>query len=151
MWKRIIKAWRVLMGTPTYNDDEHFMATKREMEALLKDLMGSMESVREFIPVMHTHQEFIKLNTQIKRLILFVRNNYVEEIGTGQHSRFLTIIDVALFYMSLEMDRRGKEVVPAPTEREVLALENSLGTGSVEPGSQTFGPGHLRQGGPRGQ
>ncbi len=151
MWKRIIKAWRVLMGTPTYNDDESFMNTKREMELLLKDLEHCMVSVREFIPVMHSHQEFMKINVQVKRLILFIRNNYGREITDGQHSRFLTVIDVALFYLNRELEGRGREVTPAPTEREVMLMDNAVGLGPVADPKHMDGGHHWPiQGGPNG-
>jgi len=132
MWKRIMKSWRVLRGIPTYNDDDHFMETKLEVELVLKDLKNSMESVREFIPVMHTHQEFIRLNTQTKRLTLFVRENYGEEILDGSHSRLTTTVDVALYYMTRELESRGHKITPAPSVRDVLEMENAVGLGPIQ-------------------
>ncbi|KKK66367.1 hypothetical protein LCGC14_2964840, partial [marine sediment metagenome] len=100
MWKRIIKAWRVLRGVPTYNDDEKFMEVKANMESGLKDLETAMLSVREFIPVFNTHQEFIRVNVQMRRLTVFIRNNYGAQVEAGEHRRFVTSVDVAVHYMS---------------------------------------------------
>lgn len=122
---RVIKAWRVLRGVPTYNDDAKFMEVKATMETTLQQLHEAMEGVREFMPILHTHQEFLKMNIQMKRLARFLYLNYLEEIREGKHRQFATIVDAALHYMTLELESRGKGVFLAPTEAEVLRAENA--------------------------
>lgn len=127
MWKRIIKAWRVLRGVPTYNDDEKFMDVKASMESGLGDLHTAMTSVREFLPVLYTHQEFLRLNIQMRRLTIFIRNNYGQQMESGEHKRFLTSVDVAVHYMSRALEVGGVKVVAAPTEQEIMRKGNAVG------------------------
>ena len=116
---RIIKAWRVLRGIPTYNDDEKFMETKRDMESVTRELRTAMELVREIVPHLHTHQEFLRLNLDQRRMAVFIRNNYAQEIQNGEHQIFRTVADVALHYMTYELEAKGRKVRPAPTEVEL--------------------------------
>ena len=89
-------------------------ATSPELEALKKDvarlteqLQGAVDMARSLVAQMANYQQMLKLQYQMNRLAVFLRENYAEEIASGKHAGMDSAIDAAIYYMSRERELSG--------------------------------------------
>ena len=97
----IKNALSALMGRHSTIDAERADDLLERLTKETSTLKAATLEMQRLIPLLHSYQGFLRLNNDERRLAVFIRDNYQDEIKRGKHDG-MSACEVAMLYMSQE-------------------------------------------------